>query len=744
MVRQDVMVMGLIALALCGCKDDGATADAAVPDAQPGADMNADQPLLDRSNMEPVPQKCGDTVISGTEQCDGALFGGKTCLDLGFDGGTLLCNKTSCTFDTSGCYRCGDGKKNVAEQCDGSDLDSKTCKVKGFDGGTLKCLVSCTFDMSGCYRCGDGKVNGTEICDGAQLGASTCKSLKFDGGTLRCKSDCTGLDSAGCFKCGDSKVNGNEKCDGGALNGKTCADLGLGFKYGTLKCSSTCDFDTSGCHTCGDGTVDSKEDCDGSNLNGKSCKTCCTTPLFDDGTLKCKSTCTFDTSGCYKCGNGQIDLTKEECDGSNLGSHSCQTRLYDATQYYDGGALSCKSCKFSTSGCYKLLDKTQILLSADVNDKTYPAVASDGSGFLVAWMDTRNQLLTAVDIYGAQVSKQGKIASSADIAITKENYHQGDPAMAFDGTNYLAVWSDYRVSKTNSPDIHGARVSKAGQVLDTSGFSIAMAIKNQTVPAVAFDGTNYLVVWQDSRNKTKGNDIYGARVSTSGKSLDTTGIVISADTTSDRQHPTVACGTGGCLVVWQDSRSGNWDVYGARVDSSGKVQETSGLAFAKGSFNQQRPAVASDGTDFLVVWHDDSEKGTYRNDIYGARVDKSGKLLDSPAIAISKALHFQEYPAVAHDGTNYLVVWSDRRTGVEYFIYGARVDPGGKVLDPSGIPISTAIELKVTTVGYIQQYPRVACGTSSGPPTCMVVWQYKTSYAKEKIYGARFVPRGSP
>ena len=39
-------------------------------------------------------------------------------------------------------------------------------------------------------------------------------------------------------------------------------------------------------------------------------------------------------------------------------------------------------------------------------------------------------------------------------------------------------------------------------MLDPAGIAISTAANNQTVPSVAFDGTNYLVAWQDSRSGT--------------------------------------------------------------------------------------------------------------------------------------------------------------------------------------------------------------------------------------------------
>jgi formylglycine-generating enzyme required for sulfatase activity len=49
---------------------------------------------------------CGNRVVEGTEQCEAGVALGASCTSLGFGGGTLACNASTCRYDTSGCASC--------------------------------------------------------------------------------------------------------------------------------------------------------------------------------------------------------------------------------------------------------------------------------------------------------------------------------------------------------------------------------------------------------------------------------------------------------------------------------------------------------------------------------------------------------------------------------------------------------------------------------------------------------------
>jgi len=156
-------------------------------------------PIPSPTNTPTVDTVCGDGILSGNEECDGADFNGQDCASLGYGEGVLGCypsgstENDACTFDISQCEYCGDGIKNGNEfYCDGTDFGTFSCKTWGYEAGDLVCTDTCRVDKRDCYSiCGNGHAGKGEECDGNDLEGETCQSLGYDGGTLACDSDCT-------------------------------------------------------------------------------------------------------------------------------------------------------------------------------------------------------------------------------------------------------------------------------------------------------------------------------------------------------------------------------------------------------------------------------------------------------------------------------------------------------------------------------------------------------------------------
>ncbi|MDY0000820.1 MAG: hypothetical protein RBU30_05960 [Polyangia bacterium] len=295
--------------------------------------------FLDLAPGRPI---CNDGILQAGEACDGSSVPDDACETELALGGEASC-RPNCRLDLSQCHICGNGAIEAQEECDGNDFGAiGSCRDAGFSAGTLGCTAACTLDTSRCFGgCGDGVTQGSEACDGADLAGATCDSATGGSrpdGQLRCAAGCV-FDTSGCSLCGNGLLEGGEACDSAAFGGLSCSSFGLGD--GELLCTPTCQVDTSGC--CGDGIRGRFEECDGDDLGPHSCWTRAGVP---DGALACTPDCTLDVSGCHLCGNGSVE-GPEDCDGPNLGGASCASLGQPA-----GGLLACASdCSFDVSRC---------------------------------------------------------------------------------------------------------------------------------------------------------------------------------------------------------------------------------------------------------------------------------------------------------------------------------------------------------------------------------------------------------
>ncbi len=135
----------------------------------------------------------------------------------------------------------------------------------------------------------------------------------------------------------------------------------------------------------------------------------------------------------------------------------------------------------------------------------------------------------------------------ADIRVDNLAATDNYPVIAFDGTNYLIVWQSGTPNATGSGTtaIRGARVSNSGTVLDATPLTIGdTASRDDEFPSVAYDSVNsrYIVVWMmwnDTTDPVTAADVYRNTVTTAGAVGTPTAIL--TDTNRILAYPTVAC-----------------------------------------------------------------------------------------------------------------------------------------------------------------------------------------------------------
>lgn len=322
-----------------------------------------------------------------------------------------------------------------------------------------------------------------------------------------------------------------------------------------------------------------------------------------------------------------------------------------------------------------------------------PAISSDGTNYLLV---SCRSVGSSPGLFGVRLSGQGSILEEFQISNHNCSHPiRPTPSVSFDGTNYLVVFA-------RNGQIFGTRVSPSGLVLDgPDGFQISTGDSSgysSFRPAVAFDGTNYMVVW----NKFIGSSdspyaIYGAKVTPGGQALNERPILRFPRWPF---YPSLAFDGTNYLVVWEDERSGSdaSDIYGSRVTPEGVALDPEGIPISTAVGFQGEPHVVFDGTNYFVVWHDGRYNTTpyklWYLDIYGARISKEGTLLDGPpdtgGIVINAPIsNSAQTPRVSFDGTNNFIIWE---SAAPAGIFGARVSKTGLLIDGpadgAGIPIS--------------------------------------------------------
>lgn len=190
-------------------------------------------------------------------------------------------------------------------------------------------------------------------------------------------------------------------------------------------------------------------------------------------------------------------------------------------------------------------------------------------------------------------------------------------------------WSGriFRDTATRGIDVRGRRVSAAGEP-QGKDFRISgtSAVADDKVPQVAWNGAEYLVVWEDWRlDPGRQTDIYGRRVSAASAPIGANFRICGPGAVGWDWTPGVAWDDymGQYLVVWQDERdygTRGADICGRRLVSTGARVGGDFRISGTGSTSEHGPAVAWGGTEHLVVWQDARGVPASGRDVYGRRV----------------------------------------------------------------------------------------------------------------------------
>ncbi len=316
---------------------------------------------------------------------------------------------------------------------------------------------------------------------------------------------------------------------------------------------------------------------------------------------------------------------------------------------------------------------------------------------------------------------------------TEGNTSQQNPKIIADGAGgYSIVWEDGR---SGYYDIYAQKINGSGNTLwAKNGVAACDASGNQNFPAAVSDAANGLiVVWQDYRNGN--SDIYAQRLSYAGQPLwGKGGIPICVAEAGQMAPEIVADGSGGAVIVWHDYRSGKGeDVYAQKVAGGGQVlwqKDGVPVSLAKGT--QWYPKLSGDGQGGAIIVWTDGRLSSSNNNIFAQHLDASGGAKWSKdGVPICAADRNQEQPEILSVADGAIIAWQDTRSK-NIDIYAQKIAFNGNVQ-------WTKDGVAVSTYTYPQENPKLSPDGSGG---VIIVWTDQRTEPSD-IYAQRIYSDGS-
>jgi PKD repeat protein len=323
-------------------------------------------------------------------------------------------------------------------------------------------------------------------------------------------------------------------------------------------------------------------------------------------------------------------------------------------------------------------------IGAAAGDQDLPSVARGGDIVLAAWSDRRSyppgastffDWETAGDIYAMRLDAAGNPLDSVPFVVTQGKANQLRPRIAWNGANWLVVFESTRLGGTGfyyEPSLEAVRVSPSGEILDQDPILITNVTPQGGDWTVSSDGTDWVLVYQTSAATTA---LQALRITAAGVVEQPTSIIVPA-TYFMRSDFHLAYTSGVFLLTWNDFSDTMSIRFGRDLVPLDPAPKLLVPAAHLGGL------VASD-TQFYTVWL--KQRVDFSLMVAGSRISTAGALLDASGVNVSgtSTPQFDSSPSVDWDGALFRVAWGTSPTALRL----GRVNAAGAVLDPNGVAV---------------------------------------------------------
>lgn len=348
-------------------------------------------------------------------------------------------------------------------------------------------------------------------------------------------------------------------------------------------------------------------------------------------------------------------------------------------------------------------------------------ITSDGEGGAVmVWADARAGLPTVTSIYANRIYSTGGAQWASDgIALCTNTSPMGfsSPCIVYDGgIFFFSAWVD---SRNGNNDIYAAIIDSHGEIRTTpNGMPICTAVGDQTGVKLVYEPgeATAFATWTDTRNGN--SDVFLKAFKRDQMYGPVDGATVYAG--AGIQGGAVLCSdmAKGAIVVWQDDRNGNNDIYAQRVERNGVLHwPSSGVPICTQSAHQFAPIVVSDGAGGAIIAWQDNRNGAANPALYARRIDHSGNVLwatDGVPIRVAGDL-MGNYRMIPDGQGGAILAWYDYRNR-----FTSGNDIFAQRVNGSGTPLWLANGVAACTAPGPQSSPDLATDGNGG---AVIVWQ---------------------
>jgi hypothetical protein len=265
------------------------------------------------------------------------------------------------------------------------------------------------------------------------------------------------------------------------------------------------------------------------------------------------------------------------------------------------------------------------------------AIASDGTELLVVWNDQVRTPPTT-QLFASRIDADGHVLDAVPLAIAPSSLSQWGATAAFDGTAFLVAWTELEDAQPSvNPPPNGtphpapirlARIDPSGALV---GQPVTIAPDSVGNPRLACGGQACWLAWlapPADPTTGYGGPAEATRIALDGTAIDQPPKLAMGEGTSDGDVD-VACAANRdeCMVIQGETTN----VLGERFASDGTALDASPLAPCSDPLALECPSTAG-------------------LDVYAVRLSEYGRVLDTPAVAVSTQTLDETSPLVAGFG----------------------------------------------------------------------------------------------